>query len=80
MRVNRWLGKRTGPHASHPHYYSHRETYTVKQSAASLLSIHPKHRIALSAYVENLEYIQHVTKLTLKAEVTSSIYEKSEGF
>jgi hypothetical protein len=53
--MNRWMGEQTSPYAPHPPYYSHHETYTVKQSAASFPPVHPKHKIALCALRRKFE-------------------------
>ena len=65
------MGEQTSP-APHP--------LQTEQSAATSTPIHPKDRIAVYASVEKLNYIQHITKLTLKAEVTPQGYEKSKSF
>jgi hypothetical protein len=44
---------------------------TAELSAASFTPIHPKHRIAVYVSVEKWKYIQHITKVTLKAKVTA---------
>jgi hypothetical protein len=52
----------------------------ARQPAATSTPIKPRHRIAVYASVEKLNYIQDITKLTLTAQVTPPGYQKSKGF